>query len=185
MTRNTDSLLLGAAERLGPTEPLAHLIVCGLIVVVEHLQQHLQPVKLDVLVAVVLLSGGLIMVSVVLLPPVLGVGVGVHLAAVTVVVLLVVVVVVVVVVRLASAMRVEVLSFAVGDVVQEVLRLLQPPALLHGLADQPGRREVQDAPGSQSRELGHAEGLVHRTHQLLDGAAEVTLSRSRGETSAL
>lgn len=80
-----------------------------------------------------------------------------------------------VVVPLVSFMLVWVRFIPVGDCVKQVLRFLKPSALLHSVADQAGRREIQDASGSQSRELGQADGHIHLANQLVDGACQVTL----------
>lgn len=48
----------------------------------------------------------------------------------------------------------------VCDLMEETVGLLSPFPLLCRAADQAGRREVQDASGSQSRELRHADGQV-------------------------
>lgn len=48
----------------------------------------------------------------------------------------------------------------VCDLMEVVVGLHSPSPLLCRAADQTGRREVQDASGSQSRELRHTDGQV-------------------------
>lgn len=48
----------------------------------------------------------------------------------------------------------------VCDLMEEAVRLHSPSPLLCRAADQAGRGQVQDASGSQSRELRHADGQV-------------------------
>lgn len=96
---------------------------------------------------------------------------------------------VVVVEQLPGLVLVLVRSLLVGDLMQEALGFLSPPALLHRAAHQAGRREVQDASGGQIGELGHADGQVFVTvstlllsineeitgDQLVDGTCQITL----------
>lgn len=127
----------------------------------EHLKQHLQPVQINVIVIMDVVTVLIMFSAVVLMSMVV-----VHLTTVLMIM---------VAVHLVSFMLVGVRFLPVGDCVKQVLRFLKPSALLHSVADQAGRREIQDASGSQSRELGQADGHIHLANQLVDGACQVTL----------
>lgn len=79
-------------------------------------------------------------------------------------------------------------SVPVCDFVEEMFGLLSPLPVHCCIADQFGRREVQDASGSQGRELGHTDifpsifrvilsvdGVIAK--ELVNGVPELTLCR--------
>lgn len=149
----------------------------------ERVEQHLQPVSINVIVimAVVCLITALF---VIILSTVLMIMVMAHLMTVPVpvgVAMVMVVLVFMVVANLLSFTTVMVLFLPVGDFVQEVLRFLIPSALFHSVADRAGRGEKKDASGNQSRELRQGDGHVQLANQLVHGACQVTLCTDRME----
>lgn len=161
------------------TQHFAHLGLLRVIVVIEHLEEHMQPMGINVIVvvAVVRLFAALLMLVGVMVVPM---------------VTLSTVLMVAVMVHLTSAPRAVVVAHRVGftsvlvlvlvgEDVQEVFRFLRPLALLHSTAGLAGSREIQDASGSQTGELSQADGHVQLANQLVDGACQVTLRTDRME----